>query len=119
MTETEKEKLPMINEELIKALTPICPNVYPDVYTGTQTEYIVFLYDIRPVNFGDDYPFNVTYDVRVHYLAPLKKNVIETRLEIIKAIANIDFATYPEETNATDDEGQHFVYDFEMQGDSV
>lgn len=108
----------MINKTLIDALKPICKNVYPDVYTGKETEYIVFLYDIRPDNFGDDIPFHLTYDVRVHYVAPLKKDVIANRIAIMRAINNIDYATYPEETNASDEEGQHFVYDFEMIGES-
>ena len=28
-----------------------------------------------------------------------------------------EFVTYPTETNATDEEGQHFVYEFEMMGE--
>lgn len=108
----------MINKTLIDALKPICKNVYPDVYTGKETEYLVFTYDIRPDNFGDDFPFHLTYDIRVHYIAPLKKDVTATRIALIRAISNIDFATYPEETNATDEDGQHFVYDFEMMGES-
>lgn len=108
----------MINSTLINTLKSIVPNVYPDVYTGKETEYIVFIYDIRPDNYGDDIPFHLTYDVRVHYLAPLKKDVTQKRIAIIQAISNIDFATYPSEVNATDEDGQHFVYDFEMIGES-
>lgn len=108
----------MINKLLIDTLKPICKNVYPDIYTGKETEYIVFLYEIRPDNFGDNVPFHLTYDVRIHYLAPLKKDVINIRKSIIRAISEIDWATYPIETNATDDEGQHFVYDFEMIGEA-
>ena len=108
----------MINKDIMDALKPIVPNVYPDVYTGKETEYIVFLYDIQPANFGDDYPFHINYDVRVHYLAPLKKDVIDKRIAIIKALSELNFSTYPEETNATDDEGQHYVYDFVMMGET-
>ena len=110
----------MVNKALMDALKPICPNVYPDVYTGKETEYIVFTYDIRPENHGDDRPFSITYDVRVHYLCPLKMNAIDKRISIMEAIFNMDdeFVTYPSETNATDEEGQHFVYDFEMLGEA-
>lgn len=110
----------MINTALINALRPICPNVYPDVYTGKDTEYIVFTYDLRPSNHGDNRPFNITYDVRVHYLCPLKMNAINKRISIMEAIFNMDdeFVTYPTETNATDEEGQHFVYEFEMMGEA-
>ena len=107
----------MINKDIMDALKPIVPNVYPDVYTGKETEYIVFLYDIQPTNFGDDYPLHLTYQIRVHDLAPLKKDVIQKRIAIIKALSELNFSTYPEETNATDEEGQHYVYDFDMMGD--
>lgn len=109
----------MINKSIMDALKPICPNVYPDVYTGKETEYIVFTYDIRPMNHGDNRPFNITYDCRVHYLCPLKKDAIQTRIAIMEALFNMDdeFVTYPSETNATDEEGQHFVYEFEVMGD--
>lgn len=108
----------MLNQVLLNALRPICSNVYPDVYTGKETEYIVFTFDIRPDNFGDDFPFHLTYDVRVHYLAPLKKDVIRNRVNILVALSNIVGATYPEEVNATDEEGQHYVYDFQVMGES-
>lgn len=110
----------MINRDIINALKPICPNVYPDVYTGDNKEYIVFTYDIQPNNFGDDRPFHITYDVRVHYICPLKKDAIATRIAIMEALFNIEnlFVTYPSEVNATDDDGQHFVYDFEAMGEA-
>lgn len=108
-----------INSRLMKALKTICPNVYPDVYTGSNVEYIVFTYDIRPENHGDDSPFNFTYECSVHYLAPLKDNVLEKRFGIMEAIFNMEdsFVTYPTEVNATDEDGQHFVYEFEVMGD--
>lgn len=109
----------MINKAIREALIPIVPDVFPDVYTGNKTEYIVFSYDIRPDNFGDNRPFHITYDCRVHYLAPLKEDVIDKRIAIMEALymMNGEFVTYPSETNATDEEGQHFVYDFEVMGE--
>lgn len=110
----------MINKSIIDALKPICPNVYPDVYTGDEKEYIVFTFDIQPDNFGDDRPFHITYDARVHYVCPLKKDAISTRIAIMEALFTMDnlIVTYPSEVNASDDEGQHFVYDFEVLGDT-
>lgn len=110
----------MINRNIIDALKPICSNVYPDVYIGDEKEYIVFTFDIQPDNFGDDRPFNVTYDARVHYICPLKKDAISTRIAIMEAIFNMKncLVTYPSEVNASDGEGQHYVYDFEVMGEA-
>lgn len=101
----------MINNTIINALQHIAP-VYPDFYVAKENEYIVFTFNISPRLFGDNEAEYIVYSVRVDYVAPRKANVINKRVAIFKAIKEI--GTYPSETNATTDEVQHYVYDFEM-----
>lgn len=102
----------MINELLMNTLKDIAPT-YPDFSTAMSLkEYIVFEYSISPLLFADDGPEYNSYRTRVYYVCPSKANRIETRKRIIRALSEI--GTYPEETNASTNEYQEYVYDFEV-----
>lgn len=94
------------------ALTPIVPIVKPNVHTGTELEYIVFNYTELPTLHADNHPHAIRYLVQVHWYLPTNANPNTKKKQIKQALLNADF-TYPSTTNASDGEGQHFVFEME------
>lgn len=111
-----------INSELISALTPIIPVVKPDAYRPLPnetpaTEYIVFNYTELPTLHADNEPHAMRYLVQVHYFCPWNVNPSSKKKRIRQALHGAGF-TYPSTTNASDDDGQHFVFEAEyLDGD--
>jgi hypothetical protein len=112
-----------IDATIRTALTPIVPIVKPIVYAGTELEYIVFNYTELPALHADNRPHAIRYLVQLHWFAPWRTesgvaiNPNVKKKQIKQALANADF-TYPRVINASDDEGQHFVFEFEaVDGD--
>jgi hypothetical protein len=107
-----------IDATIRTALTPIVPIVKPNVYTGSETEYCVFNYSELPTGFGDNAPHAIRYLVQLHWFAPWRTesgvaiNPNTKKKQIKQALLNADF-TYPSTTNASDGEGQHFVFETE------
>ena len=89
----------------------ICDVVVPQVYTGAETEYIVFNYSEYPLEFADDAPQTVGYSVQVHLFLPLKVNPNTKKESIKNALFSAGF-TYPSIQDVTDEEGQHYVFEF-------
>ena len=102
-----------IDVTIRNAITPIAPIVKPNIYTGSETEYIVFNYSELPTLHADGRPHAIRYLVQVHWYLPLKTNPNTKKKQIKNALHGAGF-TYPSTTNASDGEGQHFV--FEMEG---
>ena len=107
-----------LNELIIDALKDIVPIVQPDVYKGSELEYITFKYDESPDLAGDDSPEVIRYAVQVHYCCPLKANSLSKRRQIRRALAGLG-GTYPDSVNITDDQGQEYVYSFEYADGDV
>lgn len=110
-----------INKTLIDALSTIGSTsipVFPDYYDGSAQEYIVFSYSRRPSFGADNYPYVLIYDINIDYVAPPKKNVLAIRDGIMASIFSL-LGTYPDETNASTDTEQHYVYEFELDGDVI
>ena len=107
-----------VNQFIIQGLQDIGLPVKPDFYDGSRNEYIVFSYGIRPSFFADEKPYSLIYDITVHYVCPPKKNAIATREKIIKAIFELQ-GTYPEETNASTEDEQNYIYEFDIAGDTI
>lgn len=112
-----------IDATIRNAITPIVPVVKPNIYTGSETEYCVFNYSELPTGFGDNAPHAIRYLVQLHWFAPWRAengvaiNPNVKKKQIKQALLNADF-TYPSTTNASDGEGQHFVFEFEaVDGD--
>lgn len=99
-----------MNEILIQALSPVGLPVYPDTYTGQDAEYLVFNFDATPILFGDGKPVYLQYLIQVHLFAPHRMDEIAHRESVVNSLFVADF-TYPAEENASDEEGQHFVYE--------
>ena len=102
-----------IDGALREALTPIVGLVKPNLYDGAATEYIVFNYDEVGVLNADDRPRAVVYRVMVHLYLPHGENP-QTKKNAIREALHDAGATWPEITNASDSEGQHYVFEFEM-----
>lgn len=106
-----------IDAAIRTALTPIVPIVKPNVHTGSETEYIVFNYTELPTLHADNRPHAIRYLVQVHWYLPTNVNPNTKKKQIKNALLDAGF-TYPSTTNASDGEGQHFVFECEgIDGD--
>lgn len=101
-----------IDAKIRTALTPVVSVVKPNVHTGSDTEYIVFNYTELPTLHADNVPHAIRYLVQVHWYLPTNVNPNTKKKQIKQALLNADF-TYPSVTNASDSEGQHFVFEME------
>lgn len=101
-----------INDAIINALTGFTSDVVPDLYTGEETEYITFNYSSRGANFADNAPNHEINSVQVHYFCPASTNSLSKRKQIKKALFAAGF-TWPEVIDASDKEGQHWVFECE------
>ncbi len=99
------------NQKIKSALDFGIPCV-PDVYTGEAKEYITFNYNSVPEDFGDDAPGHELHLIQVHYFCPLGHNSLARRKSIKQKLFSAGL-TWPDETNASDKNGQHYVFECE------
>lgn len=93
-------------------LIPIVPVVEPNIYEGDALEYIIFAYGERGDCFGDNEPEEIILSVQVHYFLPNGENPRAKKRLIRQALFDLG-GTCPEITNASDKDGQHYVFEFE------
>ena len=98
-------------------LQPIVPVVEPNLYTGDATEYIVFNYD-EIFFYAEGTAKERICLVMVHWYMPKKENPLEKKKQIAQALANSGF-TYPTINNASDGDGQHYVFECEYADGDV
>lgn len=103
----------MIDEKIQGAVTPLVPVCVPNLYTGDEKEYCTFNYSELPEDFGDNLPHAVRYLVQVHWFLPLKVRPHPKKRELRRALMGVEGFTAPEIIDASDGEGQHYVYEFE------
>lgn len=103
-----------VETKLRTALTPIEEIVKPNLYDGPETEYIVFNYDELGNMWADDRPRAILYRVMVHLYLPHGETPLTKKRRICEALFAAG-ATWPEVTNASDRDGQHYVFECEMQ----
>lgn len=113
MSNTTQETTPTLNARIIELVTPIVAVCVPDLYNGDLDEYCTFNFDELPEAFGDDQPNFKRCLVQVHYFAPLKKNVYSVRKQLFAAICGEELFGAPSVTNASDEECQHYVFEFD------
>lgn len=102
-----------VDDALMLALGPLFPDrVFPNVYTGDALEYVVTNYTALPQVFAERLPAAQRYLVAVHYYLPEKMNPNAQKLAISAALSRQGF-TWPSIENASDDEGQHWVFECE------
>lgn len=100
----------MTTDAAIKAALENILPLYPNKYTGTELEYIVYNYSTIPEVFGDSVPHAARYLVQVHLYLPDKKNPNPLKLAISRALKEQGF-TWPSITNASDGDGQHYTFE--------
>ena len=100
-----------INERIIAALNYGDP-VKPNIYTGTADRYFTFNYNTIPDDFADDAPGHERYFIQVHFVCPLNYDSVSRRAEIKTKLFAAGF-TWPNVTDATDEDGQHWIFECE------
>lgn len=106
-------KVMTINEVLQEALSILDVPVYPKVFEGTEDSYIVFNYNTVPIDFADDAPEHERYLIQVHFFCPLGSNSLSDAKQIREALFEAGM-TWPEVSDASDQSGQHLVFECEM-----
>jgi len=94
---------------LIDALSGIAPTA-PNVYTGESSTYIVVRYAVEPAQFADNRPQCLAYAIQVHFFCPPRENRLGDRERIMRVLFDAGFG-WPVETDLTDGDGQHYVYE--------
>lgn len=101
-----------VDEKIRNALLPFGDPVKNTVYIGDKKRYFTFQYSSFGGDFGDDAPSHEKYLVQVHFFAPLSENVTKRVRAVKQALASAGF-TWPEVTNADDEDGRHRVFECE------
>ena len=107
----------MIVEERVKAALdvfgdPVEKSVLSAAAKRRPTRYYTFSCDSFGAAFGGNKPGCERCLVHVHLFALLNQNCLQQVLETKKALFAAGF-TWPEVTDATDQDGQHFVFECE------
>ncbi|NBH79155.1 hypothetical protein D3Z52_13480 [Clostridiaceae bacterium] len=100
-----------LNRVLTAALAPIAP-VEADTYEGRRAAYLTFGYHTIPADYADDEPGNEVALVHVHLFAPAGMDTQQKRRQIAAALRAAGM-TAPRCVNASDKQGQHFVFECE------
>lgn len=108
----------MIDEIINAAISPIVPALEPNRYRGEALEYVTWNYTTIPVIFADSTPDAARYLIQVHWFLPHEVNPNAKKLSICRALHNAGL-TYPSITNATDKDGQHYVFECEFADGGV
>lgn len=111
-----------LNEKIIAVVTPIVSVCVPDllVTEADETppeEYCTFDYTQTAGLAGDDGTDIGIARVQLHYLAPLKASTVARRRALGAAIEAVDEFSIPTVTPATDEFGQHYVFEFDALTD--
>lgn len=103
-----------VDNALMDALDPILPGrVFPNVYVGRETEYLVTTVTTLPAVVGENGPAAARHLVIVRYYLPTGKNPNPTKLQILQALWDAGF-TWPTIMPASDSEGQGWVFECEF-----
>ena len=98
-----------VEEAVKRAVSPLFP-CEAGTYTGTALEYVTWTVYQLPQVYGEHGPAAARYPVMVHYWLPHGKNPNPGKLRISKALFDQGF-TWPSVTNASDGDGQHYVFE--------
>ncbi len=103
-----------VNQRILAALRPLGLAVAPDSHRPEEGDtYITFGYNVRGDHYGDDAPQVEVYACMIHLWAPLGVNLLDTRQSIRLRLKSAGFS-WPDEIDAGDEDGQHYVYDCEI-----
>lgn len=102
-----------INKIIKQAIEPIIPVCVPEFYGGDDDVYTTFNISTIGDDFGDDAPAHEVNFVQVHLFAPFGFNTVDCRKKIKRALFDAGL-TWPSVEDATDGDGQHFVFEGEI-----
>lgn len=105
----------MIDTTIRTALQPMGIPVEPNEYEGEATEYISYVYQELGAVHAEKRPHAIRYILDVHWYLPRGKNP-ESGKNRIRHLLLAAGATWPNIVNASDKEGQHYVFECEMVG---
>lgn len=92
---------------------------YASFYPGDDAEYCTINCVDMPDSFGDDRPAVARHLVQVHWFAPYGDNPTKRKRALCAALIQAG-CTYPEITDASDENGMHFTFECEyLDGDVV
>lgn len=101
-----------IEKKIKNALAPLGYKIYPNNYDGADEIYFVFNHNTLPDDFGDNAPRHERALIQVHFFCPHDFNSVQTRKDVKLALLYAGF-TYPYMTDASDKDGQHWVFETE------
>ncbi len=99
------------DDALRAAILPIVPVCEPNQYDGAAVEYCVYTYTDVPEGRRNNGAEGVRRLVSLHWYIPTRQRP-EKRSRIAAAIEEIG-GTPPTVENASDRDGQHYVFEFE------
>lgn len=98
-----------VDSMIVAALSGIAPTA-PGVYIGEEARYITFNYSVAGALYADNVPQCLQYLIQAHYFCPIGENSLADRERIVWALFDAGFGC-PAEDDATDGNGQHYVYE--------
>lgn len=101
-----------VSQRIIQGLAPFRMPIAPGVDTKHRERCFTYNYDLVPYQFTNNRPTYFKALVQVHLILPLTENSVSLRLKVAQALAETGF-TWPECIDATDDSGQHYVFECE------
>lgn len=104
----------MIDSTIINALSGFGVPIQPNGYTGTDLEYISYTYSELGALYADGKPHAIRYLLDLSWYLPHGKDPSRGKDSIRHLLRNAG-ATWPSIINASDEEGQHYVFTCEMK----
>ena len=104
-----------IEDVLAKRFAELGLTFEPGLDTTVSGEYLAYYYDSDGTLFGDDGPCLEHRNWAVVYVAPIAHDRREMRQLIRRTIQDVT-GVWPSEDDATDGNGQRFIYEFETFG---
>ena len=105
----------MIDSKIRTALEPLGLPVCPHDYEGEELEYIAYVYNELGVVYANGAPHAMRYLVTLSWYLPRGENP-ESGKNRIRLLLKAAGATWPNIVDASDGDGQHYVFEFEMLG---
>lgn len=102
-----------INDRIIAAVSSLAVPIYPNTYMGDADTYMVFNLSAYPHNYADDEPEQNVWWGQLHLFCPHSTDSVAMRKQIKLLLQGAGF-TYPTEVDASDEDCQHIVFEFEI-----
>lgn len=107
-----------INETIRAAVLPLVPVCEPDVYGGDAEEYCTFNYSELPAILAEGRPDCILYVLQLHWFLPAGVNPLRKKVQLRQALLAAG-CTYPNTINASDEDGQHYVFECQFADGDV